>query len=247
MKKSPLAVLIAGLFFFSCTKSQEEFYPENRIIDISVRGLIAADSLQFKLGDRIVKPNEEAPGLYFTGNVSADLVSNGATTFAVFNGKNERLLEKKIDGTEMKNFVKFFYDGTAIIDKLPPLPAITPGNVGVLLTFPDRKYSKVAAKDILAEITLTKRGQPTIKKTFPLKEDGTVFIDLNVPAVYSYIGFRLLNAAKPSEGYAGTNISSNFTLNSPKADKGYVMLAREYTDAAGTFYGVEGIELTQYF
>lgn len=241
------AVLIAGLCLFSCTKSQQDFYPENHIVDIRIRGFISQDSLQFKFGERVIKPIDGEPGLYFSGNVSSDQVSNGPTTVSIFNGKGERLAEKKIDGTATDNFVKFYYDGTSLIDKLPAIPAPTPGNACILLNFPDRKYSKVAAENIQVELSLAKRGQPTIKKTFPFKADGTAFIDLNVPSIYQSMSLRLLKAGSTSDGYAGNDKTFNILMNAPKTGQGFLILVQEFTDQDGTFLGAQGVELTQYF
>ncbi|RBL90080.1 hypothetical protein [Chitinophaga flava] len=240
------AIIIASIFLFSCSKSQEELYPINNIIDININGYIAEDSLQFKLGNTIIKPNPDAQSIYFTGAVNTTRPSNGPTTFTVLNGKGEMLLERKIDGSSISNAIKFYYDGISIIDKLPGIPKPSPGNVGIILNFPERRYSKTPIKDIAVEVSVAKRGQPTIKKLYPFNDDATILIDMNIPSVYQSMAFRVVNAQNPSAPYAPDAMSSSFTLSPLKADKGYLMLVKEYTDAAGTFSGATGIELTQY-
>lgn len=235
-----------GCSLFSCTKPQEEFYPQNKVIDININGYIAADSLQFKLGDKIVEASEDGASLYFQGSVSTRRVFNGPVTFSMFDSKGVKLMEQKIDATVLSNSIKFYYDGASLIDKLPPIPKPTPGNAGMLVNFPERKYSKIPAKDILVEVTLAKRGQPTIKKAYPFNDEGSVFIDMNVPPIYTSMAFRLMKAASPAEPYLDNSKSSNFILTPPKADKGYLVLIKEYADTEGTLLGVQGVELTQY-
>ncbi|NML37710.1 hypothetical protein HHL17_10945 [Chitinophaga sp. G-6-1-13] len=240
-----LAALIVSLSLFSCTKSQEELYPEHKIIDININGYIAADSLQLKLGNRVVEATEDGSSHYFQGKVSTKQVSNGPTTFSVFDSKGVQLLERKIDGAALSNTVKFYYDGTSLIDKLPEIPKPTPGNVGILVNFPERTFSKIPVKDIAIEVYIAKRGQPTIRKVYPLNEEGNAYADLTVPATYTSMTLKVVKAASPSELYLDNSKTSIVLMNVPKPDKGALMLIKEYADG-GNFMGIQGIELTQY-
>ncbi|MCW3465159.1 hypothetical protein [Chitinophaga nivalis] len=241
-----IAVLAVSCSFFACTKSQEELYPKNNIIEINIKGYIAKDSLQFKLGETVVKPNLTEPGSYFQGNVDLVQLSNGATKFSILNGKGEQLLEKNIDGANVTNKVTFYYNGVSIVDKLPEMPAVTPGNVGVLVSFPERTFSKVPISDIALEVTLQRRGKPTITKLYAFNEDATAFIDLEVASYYPYISFKLVKADNPKERYLPNGLTANFTLNAPQADKKYAMQVQEAVDGFGNFYGVEAVEISQY-
>lgn len=241
---SRLVLFVTAIFLFSCSK-QQEFYPQNHIIDIKINGYIAKDSLQFKLGDKLIKPGSNEQGDYFKGAVNIMQNYNGPVAFSILNSKGEQILSKKIDGSSISNPVNFYYDGTSIIDKLPEIPKASPGNVGILLNFPERKFSKALLKDIIVEMTIAKRGQPTIMKRYPFNEDGTVFIDINIPPIYQSIAFKLMKADNPSERYV-PGVSTNFIMNSPKANNNYLILIQESTDEAGNFSWVEGIELTQY-
>ncbi|NSL88651.1 hypothetical protein ECE50_017555 [Chitinophaga sp. Mgbs1] len=241
-----LAIVLTGISLFSCSKSQQEFYPENNVVDIDVKAYIAQDSLQFRLGGNILKPYPEAASPYFGGSVSTRWVANGATSFAVLNSKGELLLERKIDGAAVSNLIKFYYDGATITDKLPDIPKPAAGNVGILLSFPERKYSKVAAKNIGVEVAAKRRGQPTIIKRYTFNDDATVFVDMTFPAGYQYITCSLVKADSPSERYTPDAASYIITLNSPKPDRGYLMMIKEIADQMDRFTGIEGLELTQY-
>ncbi|MBC9914303.1 hypothetical protein [Chitinophaga varians] len=240
-----LAAFMVALSLVSCTKSQQAFFREHKIIDIHINGYIAQDSLQLKLGNSIIEASEDGSAHYFQGRVSTKQVSNGPTTFSVFDSKGVPLLEKKIDGTALSNTVKFYYDGTSLIDKLPEIPKPAPGNVGMLINFPERPFSKVPAKDIAVEVYIAKRGQPTIRKVYPLNEEGNVFVDLTIPATYTSLTLRMVKAANPSEMYLDNSKTTIVLINVPKPDKGALVLIKEYADG-GNFMGIQGIELTQY-
>ncbi|NML21391.1 hypothetical protein HHL16_10930 [Pseudoflavitalea sp. G-6-1-2] len=239
-------LILAACSLVGCTKSQKEFYPEHKIIDVRIQGYIAQDSLQIKLGNRIIKPSEEGDAAYFSGSVYSDQVSNGATTLTITDGKGKLMLERKIETTTLTNIIKFYYDGVSILDKIPGMPKPAAGNVGILVNFPERIISNMALKDIALSVSIMKRGKPTISSLHTFREDGTVFIDTYFPPDYQYFSFKLVNPANPSQKYTPDAMTNSFTLMNPKADKGYLFYVKEVTDANGTFDGISAVELTQY-
>lgn len=239
-------ILIAGSSLISCTKSQQVFYPENKVIDVKIRGYIGQDSLQLRLGNKILKPFEDQDAAYFTGTVYTDQVSNGATTLSLLDGKGAVVLERKIDAAQISNTVKFYYDGVNIIDKIPEMPKQTAGNVGLLLNFPERAFSKVPLKDIAIKVNIMRRGKPTLTSMHSFREDGTAFIDIHFPPEYQYFSIFMMNANDPTQKYTPNAMTNQFTLMNPKADKGYLFFIKEAADGNGNFDGIQSVELTQY-
>ena len=235
-----LYILFFFIVFTSCSDDQREYYPDKKVMKVNIKGYIAKDSLQIKMGNTIVT-TDDGNKKYFKNAVDKNVDAFAPSVFSLIDGKGKVLATKNYEGNTFNNNFKFFYDGTTLIDKIPDVPKPTTGNVGILLDFSERRISKTPLSDIEIYVFATRLGKTTDITRAKFNNDGQIYLDLAVPAQNTAFTIALV---KP-----GTKISYVSTINSrinqnSVRDKGLMMLIQETGDSEIT--GTQGTELTQY-
>lgn len=122
-------ILSFFIAFTSCSDDQREYYPDKKVIQVNIKGYIAKDSLQIKMGNTIVT-TDDGNKKYFKNAVDKNVDAFAPSVFSLVDGKGKVLATKNYEGSTFNNKFKFFYDGITLIDKYPMFPSLPPVMLG---------------------------------------------------------------------------------------------------------------------
>ncbi|MDE5438944.1 hypothetical protein KRE40_12570 [Elizabethkingia meningoseptica] len=246
-KQNPYSLLFILFFFIaltSCSDDQREYYPDKKVMKVNVKGYIAKDSLQIRMGSTIIT-SDDGKQKFFKNSVNKDVDALAPSVFSLVDGKGKVLTTKSYDGSSFNNNFKFFYDGTTLIDKIPDVPKPTAGNVGILVDFSERRLTKIPLADMEVYVTASRLGKTIEITRKKFNDDGQVYLDLTIPTQYSSFLITIVKPGTKISYVSAINPSINPSITQQTTrDKGLMMLIQETGDSQ--IKGIQGTELTQY-